>query len=264
MAEEGKRDAPIPAPGDGAGRAEGGAAPGSRRRETASGRSEGHAAASKMKMEADLSAMPFLWPPSTRPSLLPQKDWEEAAQELGWDLIPSELKDAVEEAMKYLRRVLKGAELQEYEGYYEGYKKASDHYAICDNAYRILSRFIGSFGRLSLKDEKSVAGLVGGAVRLLSIHVDYIFDFERLALIRRTQSSEAVIKDKLSVGLAYEYVVEDVQNIARHISERAGRLSALTKAFLKALLEMEGAARYPEALEQEKPREGKSEGKEAG
>jgi len=40
MVEGGKRDAPIPASGDGAGRAEGGAAPGSHRRETASGRIE--------------------------------------------------------------------------------------------------------------------------------------------------------------------------------------------------------------------------------
>jgi hypothetical protein len=40
MVEEETGDAPIPAPGDGAGRAEGGAAPGSRSRETASGRIE--------------------------------------------------------------------------------------------------------------------------------------------------------------------------------------------------------------------------------
>ena len=40
MVEEETGDAPIPAPGDGAGRAEGGAAPGPKNRETATGRME--------------------------------------------------------------------------------------------------------------------------------------------------------------------------------------------------------------------------------
>jgi hypothetical protein len=69
------------------------------------------------------------------------------------------------------------------------------------------------------------------------------------------------MRDKLlSVEEAYKYVVEDVQGIARHISDRADKLSGLTMAFLKALLEVEGATRYPEAVEQEKPREEKSGG----
>jgi len=69
---ESVENASIPAFGDVAGEAEGGAAPGPRWWETAFGRSEEHASASKTKMEADLSATePFLWPPSTQPSIIP-------------------------------------------------------------------------------------------------------------------------------------------------------------------------------------------------
>ena len=53
-------------------------------------------------------------------------------------------------------------------------------------------------------------------------------------------------------------MVEDVQGIARHISDRADKLPALTRVFLKALMDMEGATRYPEAVEQEKPWEERS------
>jgi hypothetical protein len=276
--------ASIPAPGDGAGESRGGAAPGSKGRETASGRSEEHAAASETtaKPGADLSASKWLMVPRpTRPTELSQPESDESdfspkitirtlpvGVEMGdllWALTPSEFKDAVENAMKCLRRVLKGAELQEYEGYYERYKKASDAPIGYQNAYRILLRLLGRFGGLSSKDEVRAAGFVGGSVRLLSIHIDYIYDFGRRALIRRTRDSEAVIRDKLlSVEEAYKYVVEDVQGIARHISDRADKLPALTRAFLQALLEVEGATRYPEAVEQEKPREEKSGGEEVG
>jgi hypothetical protein len=264
--------ASIPAPGDGAGESEGGAAPGPQRRETASGRSEERAAASETtaKTEADLSAYKWLMVPRpTRPTELLPSEQDESdftirpQGDLELALTPSEFKDVVENAMKCLRRVLKGAELQEYEGYYERYKKASDAPIGYQNAYKILLRLLGRFGGLSSKDEVRAAGFVGGSVRLLSIHIDYIYDFERRALIRRTRDSEAVMRDRLlSVEEAYKYVVEDVQGIARHISDRADKLPALTRAFLKALMDMEGATRYPEAVEQEKPREEKSGGEE--
>jgi hypothetical protein len=266
--------ASIPAPGDGAGESEGGAAPGPQRRETASGRSEERAAASEMtaKTEADLSAYKWLMVPRpTRPTELLPSEQDESdftirpQGDLELALTPSEFKDAVENAMKCLRRVLKGPELQEYEGYYERYKKANDAPIGYQNAYRILLRLLGRFGGLSSKDEVRAAGFVGGSVRLLRIHIDYIYDFGRRALIRRTKDSEAVIRDKLlSVEEAYKYVVEDVQGIARHISDRADKLSGLTRAFLQALLEVEGATRYPEAFEQEKPREERSGDEEVG
>jgi hypothetical protein len=260
--------ASIPAPGDGAGESRGGAAPGSKGRETASGRSEERAAASETTAKTRGFLLASVVPRPTKPMLLsslkpdlsptsPTKVFEEVEGDIEWEFAPPEFKEAVEAVMKCLRRVLKGAELQEYEGYY----KAGNIYA----AYRILLRFLGRFGGLPLVDESRVAGLVGGSVRLLSIHIDYIYDFGRRALIRRTRGSEAVIRDKfLSVREAYKYVVEDVQGIARHISDRADKLPALTMAFLKALLEMEGATRYPEAFEQEKPREEKSGGEEVG
>jgi hypothetical protein len=262
--------ASIPAPGDGAGESEGGAAPGPQRRETASGRSEERAAASETtaKTGADLSAYKWLMVPRpTRPTELLPSEQDESdftirpLGDLELALTPSEFKDVVENAMKCLRRVLKGAELQEYEGYYERYEKASDAPIGYQNAYRILLRLLGRFGGLSSKDEVRAAGFVGGSVRLLSIHIDYIYDFGRRALIRRTRDSEAVMRDKLlSVEEAYKYVVEDVQGIARHISDRADKLPALTRAFLQALMEVEGATRYPEAVEQEKPREERSGG----
>jgi hypothetical protein len=262
--------ASIPAPGDGAGESEGGAAPGPQRRETASGRSEERAAASETtaKTGADLSTYKWLmvprptWPTELLPSEQDESDFTiRPLGDLELALTPSEFKDVVENAMKCLRRVLKGAELQEYEGYYERYKKASDAPIGYQNAYKILLRLLGRFGGLSSKDEVRAAGFVGGSARLLSIHVDYIYDFGRRALIRRTRDSEAVIRDKLlSVEEAYKYVVEDVQGIARHISDRADKLSGLTRTFIKALLEVEGATRYPEAVEQEKPREEKSGG----
>jgi hypothetical protein len=224
------------------------------------------------KTEADLSAYKWLMVPRpTRPTELLPSEQDESdftirpQGDLELALTPSEFKDVVENAMKCLRRVLKGAELQEYEGYYERYKKASDAPIGYQNAYRILLRLLGRFGGLSSKDEVRAAGFVGGSVRLLSIHIDYIYDFGRRALIRRTKDSEAVIRDKLlSVEEAYKYVVEDVQGIARHISDRADKLSGLTRAFLQALLEVEGATRYPEAFEQEKPREGRSGDEEVG
>jgi hypothetical protein len=178
----------IPAPGDGAGESRGGAAPGSKGRETASGRSEERAAASETtaKTRADLSAY---------------------------------------------RRMLRGPQLLR----------------------------LPPERDVSPRDEVRAAELVGGSVKLLSIHVDYIYDFGRRALIRRTRDSEAVMRDRLlSVEEAYKYVVEDVQGIARHISDRADKLPALTRAFLKALMDMEGATRYPEAFEQEKPWEERS------
>jgi hypothetical protein len=266
--------ASIPAPGDGAGESEGGAAPGPQRRETASGRSEERAAASETtaKTGADLSTYKWLmvprptWPTELLPSEQDESDFTiRPLGDLELALTPSEFKDVVENAMKCLRRVLKGAELQEYEGYYERYKKASDAPIGYQNAYKILLRLLGRFGGLSSKDEVRAAGFVGGSVRLLSIHVDYIYDFGRRALIRRTRDSEAVMRDRLlSVEEAYKYVVEDVQGIARHISDRTDKLPALTMAFLQALLEVEGATRYPEAFEQEKPREEKSGDEEVG
>jgi hypothetical protein len=266
--EGGPETPSIPAPGDGAGESRGGAAPGSQGRETASGRSEERAAASETtaKRGADLSAYKWLMVPRpTKPTeLLPSEqdvsDFMIRPQgDLELALTPSEFKDVVENAMKCLRKVLKGAELQEYEGYYERYEKASDAPIGYQNAYRILLRLLGRFGGLSSKDEVRAAGFVGGSARLLSIHVDYIYDFGRRALIRRTRDSEAVMRDRLlSVEEAYKYVVEDVQGIARHISDRADKLPALTRVFLKALMDMEGATRYPEAFEQEKPWEERS------
>ena len=189
MGREENGAASIPAPGDGA-EVKGGAAPGSKGRETASGRSEERAAASETtaKTRADLSAY---------------------------------------------RRVLRGPQLLR----------------------------LPPERDVSPRDEVRAAELVGGSVKLLSIHVDYIYDFGRRALIRRTRDSEAVMRDRLlSVEEAYKYVVEDVQGIARHISDRADKLPALTRAFLKALMEVEGATRYPEAFEQEKPWEERSGG----
>jgi hypothetical protein len=191
-------NASIPAPGDGAGESWGGAAPGSKGRETASGRSEERAAASETtaKTEADLSTYKWLMVPRPTRTMLLRSSLER-------DVSP--------------------------------------------------------------RDEVRAAELVGGTVRLLSIHVDYIYDFGRRALIRRTRDSEAVMRDKLlSVEEAYKYVVEDVQGIARHISDRADKLPALTRVFLKALMEVEGATRYPEAFEQEKPWEERSGGEEVG
>jgi hypothetical protein len=264
-------NASIPAPGDGAGESEGGAAPGSKGRETASGRSEERAAASETTAKTWGGLLASMVPRPTKPTELLPSEQDESdftirpQGDLELALTPSEFKDAVENAMKCLRKVLKGAELQEYEGYYERYEKASDAPIGYQNAYRILLRLLGRFGGLSSKDEVRAAGFVGGSARLLSIHVDYIYDFGRRALIRRTKDSEAVIRDKLlSVEEAYKYVVEDVQGIARHISDRADKLSGLTRAFLQALLEVEGATRYPEAVEQEKPREEKSGGEEVG
>jgi len=194
MGREESGTASIPAPGDGAGESRGGAAPGSKGRETASGRSEEHAAASETTAKTWGGLLASKVPRPTKP------------------LLRSSLEPDV-----------------------------------------------------SPTDEVRAAGFVGGSARLLSIHVDYIYDFERRALIRRTKGSEAVIRDKLlSVEEAYKYVVEDVQGIARHISDRADKLTGLTRAFLQALLEMEGATRYPEAIEQEKPREEKSGGEEVG
>jgi hypothetical protein len=195
MGREESGNASIPAPGDGAGESEGGAAPGSKGRETASGRSEERAAASETTAKTRGFLLASVVPRPTRPMLL--------RSSLERDVSP--------------------------------------------------------------RDEVRAAELVGGSVRLLSIHVDYIYDFGRRALIRRTRDSEAVMRDKLlSVEEAYKYVVEDVQGIARHISDRADKLPALTRVFLKALMDMEGATRYPEAVEQEKPREEKSGDEEVG
>ena len=191
MGREESGNASIPAPGDGA-EVKGGAAPGPRRRETASGRSEEHAAASETTAKTRGFLLASVVPRPTR------------------RMLRSSLEPAV-----------------------------------------------------SPTDEVRAAELVGGSVKLLSIHVDYIYDFGRRALIRRTRDSEAVIRDRLlSVEEAYKYVVEDVQGIARHISDRADKLPALTRVFLQTLLEVEGATRYPEAFEQEKPREEKSRGEE--
>jgi hypothetical protein len=188
MGREGSGTASIPAPGDGAGESRGGAAPGSKGRETASGRSEERAAASETTAKTRGFLLASVVPRPTRAMLL--------RSSLERDVSP--------------------------------------------------------------RDEVRAAELVGGSVRLLSIHIDYIYDFGRRALIRRTRDSEAVMRDKLlSVEEAYKYVVEDVQGIARHISDRADKLSGLTRVFLKALMDMEGATRYPEAVEQEKPREEK-------
>jgi hypothetical protein len=195
MGREESGNASIPAPGDGAGESEGGAAPGPQRRETASGRSEERAAASETTAKTRGFLLASVVPRPTRPMLL--------RSSLERDVSP--------------------------------------------------------------RDELRAAELVGGSVKLLSIHVDYIYDFGRRALIRRTKDSEAVMRDKLlSVEEAYKYVVEDVQGIARHISDRADKLSGLTRVFLKALMDMEGATRYPEAVEQEKPREEKSGDEEVG
>jgi hypothetical protein len=195
MGREESGNASIPAPGDGAGESRGGAAPGSKGRETASGRSEERAAASETTAKTRGFLLASVVPRPTRPMLL--------RSSLERDVSP--------------------------------------------------------------RDEVRAAELVGGSVKLLSIHVDYIYDFGRRALIRRARGSEAVMRDKLlSVEEAYKYVVEDVQGIARHISDRADKLPALTRVFLKALMDMEGATRYPEAFEQEKPWEERSGGEEVG
>jgi hypothetical protein len=65
--------------------------------------------------------------------------------------------------IKYLRRV-QVLWVDRNRGYYEGYRNAGDYNAIYDNAYKTLLSFLGRLGP-SLKDEKNVAGFVGGAIR---------------------------------------------------------------------------------------------------
>jgi hypothetical protein len=89
--------------------------------------------------------------------------------------------------------------------------------------------------------------------------VDYIYDVERDVVIRRTPGSETVIgKSLLAAVSVYKCVAEDVQSMAQHIWNRVFWLGKITGLFLHVLRERELATRYPEAIEQEKPREEKS------
>jgi hypothetical protein len=245
MAEEGKRDAPIPAPGDGAGRTEGGAAPGSQSRETASGRIEERGAAEAA-----------------------ERGWEMG---LMMDMDP-EVEAMVEKAMDYLRQHLNKAELREYEKYYEEYKRLSGGLYRYDYAHKILRRFVAEIpheeaywyaARFIPKHE----------VRLLSIHIDYIYSLDKDAVIRTAEipgDVEDMVPDAIilrmpeTVSEAYEAVAQDIRDITKHILERIKRLSQLTDELLRTLEEREELTKYPNALEGEEPREEKSEGKEAG
>jgi len=178
--------------------------------------------------------------------------------------IDPEIEAMVENAMEYLRRFLhplREADLKRYERCYEEYRSSAyvgDRYA---NAYRILR---GCIAELSPDYLDVFAGLVR-EIKLLSIHVDYIYDVERDVVIRRTPGSETVIgKSLLAAVSVYKCVAEDVQSMAQHIWNRVFWLGKITGLFLHVLRERELATRYPEAIEQEKPREEKSGDEEVG
>jgi hypothetical protein len=241
MVEEETRDAPSPGAGIGAGRAEGGAAPGSQSRETASGRIEERGAAEAA-----------------------ERGWEMG---LMMDMDP-EVEAMVEKAMDYLRQHLNKAELREYEKYYEEYKRLSGGLYKYDYAHKILRRFVAEIpheeaywyaARFIPKHE----------VRLLSIHIDYIYSLDEDAVIMNAEipgGIEDIVPDATilrmpeTVSEAYEAVTQDIRGITKHILGRIKRLSQLTDELLRTLEEREEAIKYPKEFE----REEKSEGKEAG
>jgi hypothetical protein len=188
--------------------------------------------------------------------------------------IDPEIKAIVEKAMEYLRKHLNEAELREYERYYEEYKQERVARFRYDIAYKILRRFVV---KMPHKDEEAfwdaLRFLGGDEFRLLSIHIDYVYDPRRDAVIRRAEEPKdieiitfdaTILKGPESISQAYEAVAQDIRDIVRHISERVERLSQLTDEFLKTLEERELATRYPQAFEREEPREEKSGDEEVG